>query len=695
MEPEVFGPYRLLELIGRGGMGEVFRAHDTVRDRVVALKRLVPELADDAGFTARFRRESALVARLNEPHIVPIHDFGSIDGRLYLDMRLVTGDDLGAILAREGPLTPARAVEVITQLASALDAAHADGLVHRDVKPSNALVTGDPEFVYLVDFGIARPIDGDPRLTLTGGVVGTLHYMAPERFDGRPVDGRVDVYALACVLHETLTGGKPFAATAALAIMGSHLTREPPRPSTLRAGIPSGLDAVVARGMAKNPDDRYRSAGALAAAARAALSSPASGPPAGGDQHGRDVGGPGSGGTAPRPDAAGRPGPTPARQAAPWPAQGWAPPAAAPARQGARTPELPPPVPDRRSRRWLLPAGGAVVAVAAIATAVLVTGTGATPGPVTPTSTLATPTPATPSLPTRTGAPTTALADGTTGPIITPTPQALAVSADGRTALAVGDTTTTLIDATTGTVRATVPFGGGFARPIGTVAAFSPDGTRAYVADQEGGLHVIDVAAGAQVGSVEVGRSGGGVAVSPDGTRAYVATLSTVAIVDLAGPTVTGRIDVGNAPISAALSADGSRLYVSWYDLQATGAGELLVVDPAAGRVTSRIAVGDSARDVAVAGSRVLVTGGSDLSVVEPATGTSRVVPGVAPLGIAASADGTRAYAPVDGGVAVIDPATAAVLATRPVTHPTGAIAVAPDGRVLVGTSGGVAVLGL
>lgn len=211
--------------------------------------------------------------------------------------------------------------------------------------------------------------------------------------------------------------------------------------------------------------------------------------------------------------------------------------------------------------------------------------------------------------------------------------------------------------------------------------------------DQRGGLHVIEVAAGTEVGSVDVGSSGGGLAVSPDGTRGYITTLSTAAVVDMAGPTVVGRIDVGNAPISDALSADGSTLYVSWYELARTGAGKLLVIDPAAGTVTSRIAVGDYARDVAVAGSRVLVTGRSDLSVVDPATGSSRFVTGVVPLGIAASPDGSRAYAPVDGGLAVVDPATAAVRTVLPVTDPTGAVAVTSDGRVLVGTVLGVSVL--
>jgi serine/threonine kinase PknH len=189
---EAFGPYRVGELLGRGGMGEVHRAYDTVHDRVVALKRLSATHNDDEDFRARFRRESRIAARLREPHVIPIHAYGEIDGRLYLDMRLVEGRDLAAVIA-DGPLDPARAVRLIAQVAGALDAAHADGLVHRDVKPSNILVTPD-DFVYLVDFGIARSVlPAGTHLTASGAVIGTLDYLAPERFGDGLVDGRADV----------------------------------------------------------------------------------------------------------------------------------------------------------------------------------------------------------------------------------------------------------------------------------------------------------------------------------------------------------------------------------------------------------------------------------------------------------------------------------------------------------------------
>jgi serine/threonine-protein kinase len=265
-----FGPYRIERLIARGGMGEVLRARDTRLDRVVALKVLSPHLAADQEFRERFRREAHSAARLREPHIVPIHSFGEIDGRLYLDMQLVEGEDLATRLSTRGPMDPAEAVDVVGQIAQALAAAHAEGLVHRDVKPSNILLNPSG-FAYLVDFGIARSQEAATGLTGTGAAIGTLDYMAPERFTGARPDHRVDVYALACVLHQCLTATKPFAATTAASLLNAHLNQPPPRPSRLRPGTPPALDGVVARGMAKSPDDRYPTAAALAAGARAAV----------------------------------------------------------------------------------------------------------------------------------------------------------------------------------------------------------------------------------------------------------------------------------------------------------------------------------------------------------------------------------------------------------------------------------------
>ncbi|WP_432420331.1 protein kinase domain-containing protein [Nocardia neocaledoniensis] len=256
-------------MLGKGGMGEVYEAYDTGKDRVVALKLLAPELAQDPAYQVRFRRESQAAAKLAEPHVIPIHDWGVIDGVLFIDMRLVPGTDLRTVLRAGGPLSPDRAVAVVEQIAAALDAAHAGGLVHRDVKPANILVT-PADFAYLADFGIAHT-EGDSAVTQAGMAMGSYIYMAPERFDVGPISGRADVYSLACVLHECLTGAAPFPAASMSVLIRAHLSEAPPRPSTLLPGLPSTLDDVIAIGMAKDPADRYASAGELAVAAREAL----------------------------------------------------------------------------------------------------------------------------------------------------------------------------------------------------------------------------------------------------------------------------------------------------------------------------------------------------------------------------------------------------------------------------------------
>ena len=272
------GNYRLETLLGVGGMGEVYKAYDTHRDRYVALKLLPEALSGDQEYLARFRRESNVAARLRDPHVIPIHDFGEIDGRLFIDMRLVDGSDIATLLKRNGRIAPQRAVYLISQVAEALDAAHADHLVHRDIKPSNILVTSS-DFVYVVDFGIARSVGGrQTPLTHTGAYIGTLDYMAPERFIGHDIDGRADVYSLACLLHECLTGAPPFSGKDLPALMYAQLYSDPPEASSLVEGIPPALDAVIARGMAKDPKDRLQAAGALAAAAREALLDKAAAP---------------------------------------------------------------------------------------------------------------------------------------------------------------------------------------------------------------------------------------------------------------------------------------------------------------------------------------------------------------------------------------------------------------------------------
>jgi hypothetical protein len=262
--------YRIEELIGRGGMGLVYRAYDLRLKRPVALKLVAPALALDERFRERFARETELLISLEHPNVVPIHDAGDVDGRLYLAMRLVDGTDLGSLLRAEGALEPARTVAICAQIAAALDAAHARGLVHRDVKPSNVLLDSS-EHVYLADFGLTRSLgnpigeSGDERS------IGTPAYLAPEQLEGLEVDGRADVYSLACVLYECLTGERVFPRDSRLAEAWSHLEEEPPRASRTRRGLPEPVDRVISRALAKEPAERYPTCGALVAAAERGL----------------------------------------------------------------------------------------------------------------------------------------------------------------------------------------------------------------------------------------------------------------------------------------------------------------------------------------------------------------------------------------------------------------------------------------
>lgn len=267
-----FGPYELQSVIGVGGMGEVYRAYDTLRERMVAIKLLRPEMAADQSFQERFRRESRIAARLQEPHVIPVHNFGEIDGVLYIDMRLVEGQSVKDALRAVGVLPPARAVAIIAQVASALDDAHANGLIHRDIKPENVLLTST-DFAYLVDFGIAHG-GGEASVTSTGLVVGSSAYMAPERFNGDRGGPASDIYSLTCLLYETLTGRAPYEAGDVRQVWSAHMFAPPPRPSIMRRGISRAFDDVIARGMAKQPQDRYKTAGELARAAAAALEAP-------------------------------------------------------------------------------------------------------------------------------------------------------------------------------------------------------------------------------------------------------------------------------------------------------------------------------------------------------------------------------------------------------------------------------------
>jgi Protein kinase domain len=351
----VFAGHRLDAVAGRGGMGVVYRATDLTLDRVVALKVITPELASEPGFAERFKRESRVAASLTHPHVLPIYRAGEEDGRLFITMQFVEGPDLGARLATQGAMPPVEATRVIGQIASALDAAHAKGLVHRDVKPANVILAQGSGglHAYLTDFGLTKATDAASALTATGMLVGTVDYMAPEQLMGQTLDARTDVYALACVLFETLTGRVPYPVDTPVAKMHAHANQPAPSLREAAPALPPGLEAVIARGMAKDPAERYATTGELGRAAEAAAGAAPPPPP-----------------TA----AAVPPGPTRLEPPSPPPTPvPWGPPPPPPAGPPIGGPPPPPweqPPPRKKGKRGLV--------VALVLAAVLVAGGGVT-----------------------------------------------------------------------------------------------------------------------------------------------------------------------------------------------------------------------------------------------------------------------------------------------------------------------------
>jgi hypothetical protein len=269
--PAQLASYQMVEEIGRGGMAVVYRARDVRLNRWVALKVLGEDLARDDGFRRRFIRESRAAATVDHPNIIPIFDAGEAGGVLFIAMRYVGGQDVHSLLNRAGPLPAARAAGIVAQVASALDAAHACGLVHRDVKPANMLLgglaeDGSEDHVYLSDFGISKTSQATTNLTLAGQVLGTLNYLAPEQIEGRTVDGRADAYSLACAAFEMLAGAPPFRRDQSLAVMWAQLSAPPPALTSARPDLPAAVDQVMFRGLAKIPEERYPSCRAFAAA---------------------------------------------------------------------------------------------------------------------------------------------------------------------------------------------------------------------------------------------------------------------------------------------------------------------------------------------------------------------------------------------------------------------------------------------
>jgi predicted Ser/Thr protein kinase len=374
------GRYRVEQVVARGGMGVVYRALDVGLERAVALKVIAPEIAREPGFRERFIRESRLAAGIDHPNVIPVYEAGEEDGTLFIAMRFVEGRDLREIIALEGQLDAVRAVELVRQVAAALDAAHARGLVHRDVKPANVLISRDGH-AYLTDFGVAKREEAT-GLTQTGQMVGTVDYAAPEQIAGEAVDARTDVYALGCLLYASLAGDVPFRRSSAAATMMAHLRDAPPALD----GVPPELGSVVGRALAKRADDRYGSAGEFARAASAAAAGSSGAGPARPPVAPVDV--PGAAPTEPLsrgapPPTAPHPPPT-----APLPAGGGTPPTAPAPSGGGAPPAAPPPGPagpaagaptaipaTRRRRRWpVFAALLAALAVGAVVAVVLLSG---------------------------------------------------------------------------------------------------------------------------------------------------------------------------------------------------------------------------------------------------------------------------------------------------------------------------------
>ncbi len=628
---EEFGRYRLRGLLGEGGMGRVYRGYDTELRRDVAIKVLSPQASSDPTFEQRFRREAHTAAGLNEPHVVPIFDAGEIDGRLFIAMQLIDGTDVATLLSRNGPMAAGHAVSVIEQAAAALDAAHHAGLVHRDIKPANLVVTRK-NFAYLIDFGIAHA-PGDTRLTNAGSAIGTVAYMAPERLRTGQIDHRADIYALTCVLYECLTGAAPYPVKGLQQQMLAHLDGTPPRPSRTRPGLPAALDAVIATGMARDPAQRYQTAGELAGAARAALTAA----------------------------------PAVARTAG----------AAAPQRLSApvaRDTAPPPahPEPGPRRRRFGVPVAVLLLAAALAAgiagywiydgrrPAYRVTGTIGVPKPVAvgvdPESHTAYIVSGDDNkvvlLDTTTNTTTGAIPVGRN-------PSAVAVDPTARVAVVSNsaDNSVSVIDTAANTVTATVPVGEG---PSGV--AIDPGTHTAYVANNGGDtVSVIGTTTGTVLAGIPVGTRPYGVAINPGAHRAYITNLDSyaIAVVDTTTNAAVAPINVGKVVRGAAISPSTHTAYIAIRDDSIVA-----VVDTRTGTATTTIAVGRNPRGAAVDDDThtafVTNSGDNTVSVIDTRTNrvTSTIAIGATPVAVTVDPSTHNAYVsnPFDHTVSVIEP---------------------------------------
>jgi YVTN family beta-propeller protein len=607
-EGDEFAGHRIVEMAGRGGMGVVYRAIQLDLDRPVALKLIAAQLAEDPGFRDRFVRESRAAASIDHPNVIPIYYTGEHEGDLYIAMRYVEGSDLRTLVRAETRLEPGRAAQIVAQVASALDAAHGRGIVHRDVKPANVLL-GTTDHVYLTDFGLTKRLTSNathPPSTRDGGWVGTLGYVAPEQIRGERVDARADVYALGCVLYQALTGTPPYHRESDEATLWAHLNEDPP---SVRDKAPRRFDDVLARALAKDPDERYPSAGdlgraALAAAGRAAPPGPerrvAVGEAAPGDE-GDTVGSPDQAPTAVAP-----------------------PPRAAAAR--------------RRAWAWGL-AAVPVVALAVIAALVLGGGDGG--GGSTTGST------STPQTPARAGA-----AAGVVGPRVTVggRPNSVTIAGGSVWVTRGGNERVAVISAATGKRRSVNP-------RVGPSPAAATDGFgKLWVAVQSGPAVVpISLRTHRQSGAALALPFGGQVVAVGTGEHAvWVGIRGTPGALLRFDPDTGQQVKRIDLPDGLQNLAVGSGAV--W--VLARRANTLTRVDIRTGRTTS-LNVGSRPADVTVGEGAVWVTNAGDDSVTRIDTGslsTSQVAVGHQPQGVAVGGGAVWVANRLDSTLTRLDP---------------------------------------
>ena len=740
---EEFAGYRLISVLGRGGMSIVFRAENPRLGNVIALKVLDPELANNDVFRSRFLEESRIAASMNHPNVIPIHDTGSSDGLLYIAMRCVTGTDLRQLLKQRGPLANDEAVFLISQAARALDAAHRRGLVHRDVKPANLLIErgtddGDPEHVYLTDFGITKHQDGVSGLTSTGALMGTIDYIAPEQIRGMSVLGMADQYSLGCVLYECLTGRLPYEKDFGTAIMWAHVEEPPIPPTTFRPDLPRGIDDVFARVLAKRPGDRYDSCRAFMSDAGHALGvaepmsasgslgmMPGSGavpfpaePAGAGYRSPAETVGPGYRSPA-------EPAGTGYSQAglahdryehhgeatASWPVSEALPP---PPTRTAADPVAPPTGPGwqpghRRRRRgggWLV-AALALLLVAGAAAGVTLTLTGGHKNQGTGTGGTST---ASGSTTASGSAAASGSATSSAGGLAVPTPgqkiaighapNFIAVAPNGKFAYVtvLGSNTVAVLDTATDKVTGTIPITAGPPESL----SFSPDSKTAYVSvynpsskgPQVAVVVFVDTATGKVTATVPVNNFTPGPSVtSPDGRFLYVpnhnlartgTNENVVDVIDLASKTVVSTIPVPANPHWVVFDKKNGHIYIS--DHLSTF---VTVLNASNNSFIENIEVGETphAETLSPDGTRLAVTSfdGNAVYLIDTTTDKEiKVIPvGGNPQGIAYSPDGRYLFTVnnEDNSVTVIDTADNIPLANIPTGKGPSSIAVLPNGR--------------